>query len=172
MKMKSNIMKSFAVRLLLLAGLVMLVTSCDKKMFYSESIDVDESGWSMNDGATFDIEVSPDDTSQVYLCYVDIRNRSDYRYSNIYFFIKTVTPDNNMSVDTVEFVMMGQGDDGQWHWGGKESGGYVDGRYPLSRQPFKFPQPGTYHFEIRQAMRDTLLQGIKNIGMYVEKVEM
>ena len=32
-----------------------------------------------------------------------------------------------------------------------------------------FPLSGTYHFEIEQAMREPVLKGISDIGLYIDK---
>ena len=32
-----------------------------------------------------------------------------------------------------------------------------------------FPFTGTYHFEIEQAMREPVLKGISDIGLFIEK---
>ena len=33
----------------------------------------------------------------------------------------------------------------------------------------RFPLKGTYHFELEQAMREPVLKGISDIGLFVEK---
>ena len=118
----------------------------------------------MDDALVFNLEA--DDTSSTYLCCLDIRNRNDYPYSNIYFFITTIYPDGSIAADTnIEFRLAER--DGRWL--GKENGRYVDGRYPFCY--FHFPQQGSYQFVVRHAMRDTLLPGIKNVGMHIERTE-
>ena len=39
---------------------------------------------------------------------------------------------------------------------------------PLNEN-LRFPLTGTYHFEIEQAMREPVLKGISDIGLYIEK---
>ena len=95
----------------------------------------------------------------------DIRNKNDYAYSNIYFYINTIYSNGEVAVDTnIEFQLAMP--DGQWL--GKQSGGYVDGRYPLGY--IRFPEKGKYQFVIKHAMRDTALAGIKDVGMHIEKM--
>ncbi len=147
--------------LLILLTVSLFAASCDRNELYNESRHIDEQGWNMDDKLVFDLEAN--DTNSTYLCCIDIRNRNDYPYSNIYFFITTIYPDGSVAADTnIEFKLAER--DGRWL--GKESGRYVDGRYPFCY--FHFPQKGNYQFIISHAMRDTLLPGIKNIGLHIE----
>ena len=151
-------------RILLILLPLLLVTACAPNELYNENHRIDEKGWDMNDKQVFNFEA--DDTAHTYLCCLDIRNRNDYAFSNIYFFISTVYPDGSVAVDTnIEFQLAER--DGRWL--GKDNGRYVDGRYPFCY--FHFPQKGSYQFIIQHAMRDSILQGIKNIGLHIEKIE-
>lgn len=148
--------KSSGVLLLLF----LLFVSCDSSVVYDESRRVDEAGWNVGDKLVFNYQA--EDTSSTYLCCFDIRNRNDYPYSNIYFSIKTIYPDGVIAVDTnLQFVLAEK--DGRWL--GRESGRYVDGRYPFCY--FKFPQRGAYQFVVSHAMRDTTLPGIRNVSLVI-----
>ena len=149
---------------ILLAATMLTLAACDSNVMYNENKRINEQGWNMDDSLVFNLEA--DDTNSTYLCCLDIRNRNDYPYSNIYFFITTIYPDGSVAADTnIEFVLAER--DGRWL--GKENGRYVDGRYPFCY--FHFPQQGSYQFVVRHAMRDTLLPGIKNVGMHIERTE-
>ena len=120
--------------LLILLTVSLFAASCDRNELYNESRHIDKQGWNMDDKLVFDLEAN--DTNSTYLCCIDIRNRNDYPYSNIYFFITTIYPDGSVAADT--------------------------------NIEFHFPQKGNYQFIISHAMRDTLLPGIKNIGLHIE----
>ncbi len=156
-------MKKNAIWTALLIMTVAL-SSCDSSVLYDESLRVDEKGWNMDEKLEYKFDV--EDTAQTYICSIDIRNCNDYAYSNIYFFISTIYPNGQVSVDTnIEFQLAQP--DGKWL--GRESGHYIDGRYPLCY--FRFPEKGSYQFIIQHAMRDTLLRGIKEIGIHIESAE-
>ena len=53
-------------------------------------------------------------------------------------------------------------------WIGKSSGSMRDLHVPLNEN-LRFPLTGTYHFEIEQAMREPVLKGISDIGLFIEK---
>ena len=140
--------------------LALFATACDSDIPYDEDLTVDEKGWHMDDKLVFNMEA--DDTSSTYLCCFDIRNSNDYPYSNIYLHLTTVYPDGAVATDTNIQFQLAQ-PDGQWL--GRYTGRYVDGRYPFCF--FHFPQKGSYQFIVSHAMRDTLLPGVKNIGITV-----
>ena len=143
---------------------LLLLAACAPNEVYNENHRIDDDGWNMDDKLVFNFEA--EDTTQTYLCCLDIRNRHDYPFSNIYFLISTIYPDGSVAVDTnIEFQLTER--DGRWF--GKDNGRYVDGRYPFCY--FHFPQTGSYQFIIQHAMRDSVLQGIKNIGLHIEKIE-
>ena len=143
-----------------LAALAILFQACDRSIVYDESHRVDKEGWNASEKLVFNYEA--DDTTTTYLCCFDIRNCDDYPYSNIYFNIKTIYPDGAIAVDTnLQFILAEK--DGRWL--GKESGHYIDGRYPFCY--FKFPQRGAYQFILTHAMRDTILTGVNNISFVI-----
>ena len=147
---------------ILIALAAFVLASCDSSIVYSEGQRVDEKGWSMDQALVFNCDVQ--DTSAPCICCIDLRNTDDYPFSNIYFFIKTIYPDGSVAVDTnIQFVLAEN--DGQWR--GRRSGKYIDGRYPFCY--FHFPQPGAYQFQISHAMRDTMLRGVKEVGLTIIK---
>ena len=146
----------------LIAIAAMAMAACGGDTLYSDSQHVNSDGWDMNKGLTYSVEVN--DTTDNYVCYVDIRNSVKYQYSNIYFHLTTIYPKGQVAVDTnIEFQLAES--DGKWK--GRDNGRYVDGRYPFCL--IHFPETGTYHFTIHHAMRDSLLKGINDIGIHIER---
>ena len=136
--------------------------ACDRSQLYGDSQRVDEKGWRADDKLVFNFMA--DDTTTTYTCFIDIRNKKDYPYSNIYLSLTTIYPQGEIAVDTnLEFQLAER--DGRWL--GRDNGRYVSGRYPFCR--FRFPEKGRYQFIIGQAMRETKLPGIKNIGIVISK---
>ncbi len=140
---------------------ILALTACNHATFFSDHQRVDEEGWNMNDDVRFDVDIK--DTSRMYDFYIDVRNLSDYPYSNLFLFITTTFPDHAVRRDTLECPLA----DVYGNWYGKGAGKYIDGRYPLHGRVI-FPQSGTYCFQIAHAMRDTNITGIKNIGLHIE----
>ncbi len=154
-------MKSISLKLFLLFTVVSLLTACDNKVFYAESHGVEDKGWHMSDTVYFEVDVV--DTMRLYNCYIDLRNTTDYPYSNTFFFINTTFPDGGIAADTLECPLTDY--DGRWL--GRRSGNLVDNRF-FFRKAVIFPMTGTYRFAVSHGMRDTAAVGIKNVGFRIE----
>ena len=138
------------------------LTACDGSVYYDESRSVDEHGWLPQDTLTFDVEV--DDTVHLFNFLVEVRNSVEYPYSNTFLFIGTTFPDGSVAHDTLECPLA----DPTGKWLGKRTGRYVDARYRLRGGSARFPMTGHYRFAVTNAMRDSAISGIKDIGLRVE----
>jgi gliding motility-associated lipoprotein GldH len=143
----------------IVAILTFLLYSCDDSL-YNKTKDIPSMHWNMNNIVKFDVEVS--DTFQLYDFYVIIRHNTDYAYSNLYTFVTTTMPNDSITRDTIEFILAQP--DGKWI--GKGNGFLRTNEVLISRK-FAFPHKGLYTFEFQQAMRDTDLVGISDIGIRV-----
>ena len=144
--------------------LVLTLTACDRNVLFDDSRHLDGDVWNSSELMVFNVEVS--DTSSTYLCCFDLRNTNDYPFSNIFLSLKTVLPDGAVATDTnLEFILAEP--DGRWL--GKQTGRYIDGRYPFGY--LRFPQQGLYQFSVGHAMRDTLLPGVKDVGLHIENTD-
>lgn len=150
------------VRFIVAVLMAFVAVGCSSGVLYDEWQHVDVRGWEAEESQVFNCHV--EDTSQTYLCCIEIRNTEAYPYSNIYLNIKTIYPDGEIAVDTnLQFVLADP--DGRWR--GRKSGKYIDGRYPFCF--FRFPECGDYQFVIGHAMRDSSLVGVREIGMWIGK---
>lgn len=153
---------SHPLRLFIFALVALMATACDRNLFFEENSSVDEEGWSMTEPVEFDMEI--DDTTQYYNIFFNLRNSVNYKYSNAFFFINTTFPDTTCAADTLECPLA----DPSGEWYGKKSGRFVDNRYYFRRKT-RFPMAGTYHFSIKHGMRDHDIEGIKTVGIRLEK---
>lgn len=144
-----------------LTALIATLTACHSAYFDKRYV-IREAKWDMSDRAVFDVNI--DDTASTYLFGVEVRHLENYRYSNLFMFLTTAMPDGNVTRDTIECVLAMP--DGQWL--GKRSGSMCDAKILLNDK-LKFPTTGNYHFVIEQAMRDTTLKGISDIGLIIDK---
>ena len=140
-----------------------LLTACNSAYFDKRYV-IDEAKWEMSDKAVFDVSI--DDTASTYLFGIEIRHLENYRYSNLFMFMRTEMPDGNVTRDTIECVLAMP--DGRWL--GKHSGSMCDAKILLNDK-LKFPSTGNYRFILEQAMRDTTLKGISDVGIIIDKIE-
>ncbi len=147
---------------ILLFSVMAMLTACHSAYFDKRYV-IREAKWDMSDKATFDVNI--DDTASTYLFGIEVRHLENYRYSNLFMFMRTEMPDGNITRDTIECVLAMP--DGRWL--GKHSGSMCDAKILLNDN-LKFPVLGNYHFELEQAMRDTTLKGISDIGLIIDKI--
>jgi len=152
------------VKLILFAAVVTVMCGCSPGTVYDKHQSIDKEGWGLDQEVRFYMDI--DDTLVPYDFYIDVRNTKDYAYSNLFLFVTTTFPDKVIRRDTLECPLADQY--GRWY--GRQTSRHVDGRYLLHNHVI-FPLKGTYTFQVTQAMRDTVLNGIKDIGLHVEKVK-
>lgn len=139
-----------------------ILTACDDSIYYYQSRSVDEHGWLPAEPVTFDVQV--DDTTHLFNFLIGIRNSITYPYSNTFLFINTTFPDGSVASDTLECPLA----DPAGRWYGKRTGRYVDSRYRLRNGSARFPMQGLYRFEVVNGMRDSAIDGLKDISLRIE----
>lgn len=153
-------LKKIAFILLIVAAL----SSCgNKNVIFDESVIISNASWDNQEFPYFDVDI--EDTLSAYNFYLNIRHLENYRYSNFYMFLHTTFPNGNQTHDTIELVLAYP--DGRWI--GDGSGSMRNNNILLNNNLY-FPLKGTYRFEIEQAMREPILDGITDVGICVEKI--
>ena len=145
--------------MVVLIGLVLF--GCGSHGF-DQRVVIPEAKWDVENRVPFDVTVN--DTVGIYSFGMTLRHMENYRYSNLYVFLHTTLPNGNMMCDTIQCLLAAP--DGRWV--GKSSGSMRDMRITLN-PAMRFPLTGAYHFEIEQAMREPVLKGISDVGLFIEK---
>ena len=149
----------------IVVGLLMVLcfafSACTNDSF-DKRIVVPEAKWTQDNRIAFDVDIN--DTVNGYVFGIEFRHLENYRYSNLFVFLHTRMPNGNLTHDTIECTLATP----EGRWMGKGSGSMRDLRIPLNEN-LRFPLKGTYHFEIEQAMREPVLNGISDIGLFIEK---
>ena len=147
--------------LYIVISLMLVFTACTSESFNKRTV-IPEAEWRQEDRVAFDVPIN--DTISPYLFGIGLRHLENYRYSNLFVFLHTRMPNGNVTHDTIECTLATP----EGRWIGKSSGSMRDLLVPLNEN-LLFPLTGTYHFEIEQAMREPVLKGISDIGLYIEK---
>ena len=147
--------------LYIVIGLMLVFTACTSESFNKRTV-IPEAEWRQEDRVAFDVDIN--DTLSPYRFGIGLRHLENYHYSNLFVFLHTRMPNGNITHDTIECTLATP----EGRWIGKSSGSMRDLLVPLNEN-LLFPLTGTYHFEIEQAMREPVLQGISDIGLYIEK---
>ncbi len=143
--------------------ITLLLSQCYSDYYYDSEIDIPEGGWNYMQAAVF--EPSIKDTSQVFNLIFALSNTNEYRYNNIWFFVKTTSPNGASSKDTLEYFIT----ETNGKWVGNKSGDMWKSKMYF-KNAVRFPTQGKYKFEIWQGMREDTLKGISKIGMLIEKL--
>lgn len=148
-------------RIVWFIGILILLAGCGSHDF-DQRVVIPEAAWSVDHRIPFDVTVN--DTLDIYAFGISLRHLENYRYSNLYVFLHTDMPNGNVTHDTIQCLLASP----EGRWVGKSSGSMRDLRIVLNPN-LRFPLQGTYHFEIEQAMREPVLKGITDIGLFIEK---
>jgi gliding motility-associated lipoprotein GldH len=138
----------------------MFLISCNT--VYEQKTEFNEQAWNYKDSVVFEADIDKIDIP--YNVFIDINNREEYKYSNIYLFISLKSPDNKVITDTVDVMLA----DYKGKWYGNEKGDDYEGHY-LFKRTVLFPTKGTYTFSIKQGMRDDIIKGISSVGVSIEE---
>jgi gliding motility-associated lipoprotein GldH len=144
--------------------LMSLLTACTENVIFDSSKEIPGGGWKSTDIVKFAVPII--DTLQPCNVYFNVRNKTDYGFSNLFLFMKTFYPNGKISIDTIECLLA----DNEGKWLGRRRNGRVDNRI-LFRKSIRFTMRGNYSFEFEQAMRTEELSGIENFGIRIEKFE-
>lgn len=158
--MRSGVVRRYMI--LTLVGIIF--SSCISGKITDQNEVINPDGWLMADSVAFTVMV--EDTTQAVDFYVNIRNQTSYRYSNLILFLDTRFPDGRTSRDTLECFLARP--DGEWS--GSGIGSRKQSSLLLKRNVI-FPASGSYIFVFRQAMRDNPLKGITDIGITIRSTE-
>jgi gliding motility-associated lipoprotein GldH len=139
-------------------------SSCDRNMVFDNNKTLADAGWNSSDIVKFNVPIA--DTAVPYNFYLNIRVTTEYKFANLFLYMKTLYPNGQISIDTIECFLA----DIDGRWLGSRSGKIIDNRI-LFRKNMKYPLFGTYSFEFEQAMRDSVLTNVENFGIRIEKAE-
>ncbi|NDP20211.1 MAG: gliding motility lipoprotein GldH [Paludibacter sp.] len=141
----------------------LLLIACTSNDAFFQYNTIAPEGWNKDSLCVFDIPIS--DENSTYNVYVNVRNRGEYPYQNLWLFLQKMSPDSVILNDSIELYLADQ----RGKWLGSGIGSVLE-MPVLYQQNVKFPTKGKYQYKIGHGMRDTVLMGINDIGMRVEKV--
>ncbi len=145
----------------MLTTILFTIQSCDSGRIYESNVPIPRDGWSRNEHARFEVEIT--DTISPCNIYVNVRNNSKFKSMELWLFVDTYAPVGNTQRDTLKIMLA----DYRGKWLGHGLGDKYDNRI-LFHKNVRFPSSGTYVFEYEQAMREEPLIGIDDIGLRIE----
>lgn len=151
--------------LLLFPAILMLASAgcTDPNAIIDQNTAIENHNWSYTNKVKYTVKI--DDPSALYNLYINLRVTGDYKYSNIFVLIHR---NGHKLKGTTRYEVKLASLDGQWL--GQGSGNMYSYQVPFQTN-FKFPEKGTYEYEIEQNMRDNPLREVSDVGLRVEKVK-
>ena len=144
---------------LLLLSVVLF--SCGEQPFYEKVVAFDDREWKLDVKPEFSFEVK--DVEKEYDFTLSLRTSTDYKYSNLWVFMKTITPDGTVAREPFEIVITNP--DGSWV--GEKTGSVVT--TPLYFRSRKLPKAGKYAFIIEQGITQSTVDEVHDLTFKVEE---
>lgn len=156
-------LKKFALAFLLVT--VGIAGCSDPNRIFDQNTEIGNRNWSYLNRVKYDIKI--DDPDAAYNAYLNLRVTGDYKYANLFVLITQKNLRGGKPWTTrFEFTLANK--DGEWL--GKGTGDLYSYQLPFKTH-FKFPEKGTYRFEIEQNMRDNPLHEVSDVGLRIEKAK-
>jgi gliding motility-associated lipoprotein GldH len=138
-----------------------LCLSCGRDTVYSKFQPIRDHAWEKQSEYYFRFEIK--DHTIPYHVRIQIRNNDIYPYQNLWLLCNEEQPDGTSLKDTLECMLA----DDFGKWTGR--GIMIRQSAFLLRTGYHFPDTGIYQLNIRHGMRDDVLGGIEDIGLFIEK---
>jgi len=140
---------------LLLLLLTIFCISCRNDIVYSRFNAIPSKEWHMDSAQCFDYRIV--DQTLDYRLIVTVRHTERYPYQNMWLFLG-----DSLHTDTIEFYLA----DDRGQWLGDKHSGLIE-MPVLYEEHYHFPDTGIYSLSVRHGMRDSILNGIIDIGLEI-----
>lgn len=144
-----------------------LLMACDEKRVFDQYESL-PGQWHRDSLVSF--SVTAPDTINSYNLFLNVRNNSDYRYSNLFLITNMNFPNGKVISDTLEYEMAAPSGD----WLGTGFGELKESKL-WYKEDIRFTEAGEYVIDIQHAMRQSgetegieELEGITDVGFRIE----
>lgn len=145
----------------LLVLLSIVLFSCGEQPLYEKVYSFNEREWSLDQKPEFKIEIQ--DTTAVYDISLTLRTTTDYKFNNLWIFLKTTIPDGQS--ERKPFQIRIANEDGSWV--GTKTGSVVETSLDFPAR--KLPMKGEYTFTVEQAVTQSVIDEVLDIGLRVKE---
>ena len=154
--------RNICLKGIILLFVASLLSACDKQTVYHSFQSLPGEGWMRKDTLYFKVNVP--DSLTYYKLSIEIRNRNNYPYQNLFLSVCYDSPDSvSLPADTIQLTLAD--DEGIWRgdgWGGLYQTATPAGSIRINKR-------GIYCFKITYVLPDETLQGLNDIGIKLKK---
>lgn len=135
-------------------------TSCAEQPYYEKVYSFKNNEWGQKVKPRFVVDIK--DISKPYNFILTIRTTTDYKYSNLWMYMNTITPSKEKGREP--FQMLITNPDGTWT--GIKTGTIIENSLYFKKR--KLPKTGKYTFIIEQGITESVIDEILDIDLRVE----
>ena len=151
--------RSKAVVLFSLAFLI----SCESAPTFEKSYIFENKEWKQDVKPSFTVDIK--DASKEYDFVLTLRTTTEYKYSNLWVYMNTKTPNGEKAREPFELKITNP--DGSWI--GKKTGTIVENSLNFKRR--KLPLKGKYTFILEQGITESKIDQVLDIGLVVTEAK-
>lgn len=150
-------------RLLAVLFGVLLFSSCEKAPTFEKSYTFEQKEWDQKVKPSFTLDIK--DIEKEYDFVLTVRTTTDYKFSNLWIYWNTTTPDGVKAREPFEVKITNP--DGSWI--GKKTGTIVENSLYFKRR--KMPLKGKYVFVLEQGITSSKIDEILDVNLLVQEVK-
>lgn len=141
----------------------LFIVSCEQAPMFEKTYTFENKVWKQDVKPSFNVNIQ--DIDKEYDFILTLRTTTDYKYSNLWIYLNTVTPDGQKAREPFELIITNP--DGSWS--GKKTGTIVENNLAFKRR--KMPLKGKYSFTIEQGITESKIDEILDLGLQVIEVK-
>jgi len=144
-------------------ALSLLLSACGETPLYEEVYSFDGREWAQDVKPSYEVEI--EDIDKEYDFTLSLRTSTDYGYSNLWVFMKTISPDGATAREPFEIQITNT--DGSWV--GEKSGSVVTTNLYFKKR--KLPMKGKYKFIIEQGITKSNVGEVHDLTFQVDEAK-
>ena len=145
----------------LLVVALFLFVACGKTPHFEKVYSFENREWTQDVKLSFPVEI--EDIEAEYNFTLSLRVSTDYKYNNLWVFLKTTSPDGTEAREPFEIKITNP--DGTWV--GNRTGSIVETALTFRKR--KLPLKGKYNFILEQGITNSKIDNVLDLGFKVEK---
>ena len=145
---------------LFLVTILFLLSACGKTPLYEKVYSFEKNMWEQNVRPEFEVNI--ENTDKLYDFTLFLRTTTDYKYNNLWVFLKTESPNGTFAREPFELIISNP--DGSW--AGNKTGTVVE--TAINFKSRKLPTKGKYKFVIEQGITESKIDEVLDVGFRVE----
>lgn len=145
----------------LVFAFLLLFTSCGKPPYYEKIYSFENRLWTQDVKLSYPVEIT--NIESEYNFTLSLRVSTDYKYNNLWVFLKTISPDGTEAREPFEIKITNP--DGTWV--GNRTGSVVETSLTFEKR--KLPLKGKYTFILEQGITNSTIDNVLDLGFKVEK---